>query len=70
MQKQRRRSASGNAEADQRLFFRYMDRVVPLVPKSEILKLLKSILVVQPGLCGTWSETPKSGFLTMRLIYG
>ena len=23
---------------------------------------------VQPGLCGTWSETPKTGFLTTRLI--
>ena len=23
---------------------------------------------VQPGLCGTWSETPKTRFLTMRLI--
>ena len=26
-------------------------------------------MVVQPGLCGTWSETPKTGFLTTRLIY-
>ena len=25
-------------------------------------------MVVQPGLCGTWSETPKTGFLTTRLI--
>ena len=25
-------------------------------------------MVVQPGLCGTWSETPKTGFLIMRLI--
>ena len=25
-------------------------------------------MVVEPGLCGTWSETPKRGFLTMRLI--
>ena len=23
----------------------------------------------QPGLCGTWSETPKAGFLTTRLIF-
>ena len=22
---------------------------------------------VQPGLCSTWSETPKTGFLTTRL---
>ena len=26
-------------------------------------------MVVQPGLCGTWSETPKTGFLRTRLIY-
>ena len=26
-------------------------------------------MVVQPGLCGTWSETLKTGFLTTRLIY-
>ena len=24
-------------------------------------------MAVQPGLCRTWSETPKTGFLTMRL---
>ena len=26
-------------------------------------------MVVQPGLCRTWSETPKTGFLRTRLIY-
>ena len=26
-------------------------------------------MVVQPGLCRTWSETPKTGFLTTRLIF-
>ena len=26
-------------------------------------------MIVQPGLCRTWSETPKTGFLTTRLIY-
>ena len=25
-------------------------------------------MAVQPGLCRTWSETPKTGFLTLRLI--
>ena len=24
-------------------------------------------MAVQPGLCRTWSETPKTGFLRMRL---
>ena len=27
-------------------------------------------MVVQPCLCGTWSETPKTGFLRTRLISG
>ena len=26
-------------------------------------------MVVEPGLCGTWSETLKTGFLTTRLIF-
>ena len=26
-------------------------------------------MAVQPGLCGTWSETLKPGFLRTRLIY-
>ena len=26
-------------------------------------------MVVQPGLCRTWSETTKTGFLMTRLIY-
>ena len=43
----------GDREADQRLCFRYLDSSIPLLPK--------------PGLCGTWSETSKIGFLTTRL---
>ena len=26
-------------------------------------------MAVQPGLCRTWSETPKTGFITTRLNY-
>ena len=58
----------GNREADQRLCFRYMDSAIPLLSKSEISSLYPSCVVVQSGLCGTWSETPKTGFLTKRLI--
>ena len=58
----------GNREADQRLCFRYSDSTIPLLPKSEIPSLQPSCVAVQPGLCGTWSETPKTGFLTTRLI--
>ena len=58
----------GNREADQRLCFRYIDSAIPPLPKSEISSLQPSSVAVQPGLCGTWSETPKTGFLTTRLI--
>ena len=57
----------GNRTTDQRLCFSYMDSTSPLLPKSEISSLQQSSVVVQPGLCGTWSETPKTGFLTTRL---
>ena len=59
----------GNHEADQRLCFCYIDMSFPLLPKSEISSLYPSSVAVQPGLCRTWSETPKTGFLTTRLNY-
>ena len=58
----------GNREANQRLCFRDTDSTIPLLPKYKISSLLPSSVAVQPGLCGTWSETPKTGFLTTRLI--
>ena len=58
----------GNREADQRLCFRFTDSTIPLLPKTEISILLPSSVTAQPGLCRTWSETPKTGFLTTRLI--
>ena len=58
----------GNREADQRLCFRYTDSTTLLLPKCEISSLKPSSVAVQPGLCQTWSETPKTGFLTTRLI--
>ena len=42
--------------------------VVQLVV-AEISSLQQFSVAVQPGLCLTWSETPKTGFLTTRLIY-
>ena len=57
----------GNREADQRLCFRYTDSTIHLLHKFEISSLWPSSVTVQPGLCRTWSETPKTGFLT-RLI--
>ena len=59
----------GNREADQRLCFRYTDNTIPLLPTSEISSLWPSSVAVQPGLCGTRSETPKTGFLRTRLEF-
>ena len=58
----------GNREADQRLCFRHTDSPIPLQAKSETSSLYPSSVTAQLGLCQTWSETPKTGFLTRRLI--
>ena len=58
----------GNREADQCLCFRYTDSTIHLLAKSKISSLLSSSVAVQPGLCRTWSETLKTGFLASRLI--
>ena len=58
----------GNREADQRLCFRYTDSTIPLLPKYKISRLSPFSVTAQPGLCRTRSETPKTGFLTTRLI--
>ena len=59
----------GNREADQRLCFRYLDSTIPLLPKSEMSSLFPYSVIAQPSLCRTRSETPKTGFLTTRLLY-
>ena len=51
-----------NCEADQRLCFRYMYSATSVLSKSEFSSLLSSSMVVQPGLCQTWSEPPKTVF--------
>ena len=47
----------GNREADHRLCFRYTDSTIPLLSKSKIFSLQPSSVLVQPGLCQTWSKT-------------
>ena len=59
----------GNREADQRLCFRYIDSKIPLFSIYEISSLWPSCVALQPGLCRTRSETPKTGFLTTRLSF-
>ena len=47
----------GDREADQRLCFRYWDSTFPLLLKSEISSFQLFSVLVQAGLCRTWSET-------------
>ena len=56
-----------NCEADQCLFFHYTYSSTPLLPISKISSFQPSSVLVQLGSCQTWSETPKTGFLTPRL---
>ena len=53
----------------QRLSFRYTDSTISLLSKSRISSLKPFSVLVQFGVCRTWSETPKTGFLAMLLIY-
>ena len=52
-----------NCKADQRLYFRYSDSTIPLLPKHEFSSFQPISVTVQLGLCRTWSETLKTGFL-------
>ena len=51
------------------LCFRYTDSTIPLLPKYEISSVRPSSVVVQPGLCRTWSETPKRPAFSQRGSY-
>ena len=48
---------------------RWLGSIIPLVSISEILSLHLASVAAQAGLCLTWSQTPKTGFLVTRLIY-
>ena len=45
-----------------------LDSILPLVSISELSSLYLASLAAQTGLCLTWSQTPKTGFLVTRLI--
>ena len=48
---------------------RRLDGIIPQVFISEISSLYLASVVEQAGLSLPWSQTPKTGFLAMRLIY-
>ena len=54
--------------ADKYLCFRYIDSTICLLSKSGNSCLQPSSVAVQPGLCQTRSETPKTCFLVKWLI--
>ena len=58
-----------NGAADQRICFHDIDGGIPLLPKSKISSLNVFSVVLQPGLCLTWPETPITGFLMTWLNY-
>ena len=62
MRKQDADQLRGDREADQRLCSHYKDSTNPLLPKYEISSLQPSSVAVQPGLCRTEPETPKTVF--------
>ena len=55
-----------NCTADQRICFRCSDRTIPLLPLPKISRFFFSY-TVQAGMCLTWSEIQKVGFLASRL---
>ena len=45
-----------------------LDSIIPQVSISEISSLYLASLAAQAGLCLTWLQTPKTGFLVTRLM--
>ena len=48
---------------------RYLDSIIPLLAIAEISRLKLASVAEHAGLCLTWSQTPKTGFLVTWLIY-
>ena len=67
-EQQIRRSACASAQSDQCLFVRCLYNIIPLVSISKISSLYLASVAAQAGLCLTWSQTLKTGFLVMGLI--
>ena len=44
-----------------------MDSTITFLPLPEISRFYASSVAAQAGLCQSWSEAPKTGFLTSRL---
>ena len=68
-EQQRHISACASSRSDQRLCFRCLDTIIPLVSISEISSLYLASVAAQAGLSLTWSQTPNTGFLVIVLVW-
>ena len=68
-EQQRRRSACASAQSDQRLCFRCLDSIIPILAIFKISRLQLVSVAEQAGLSLTWAKTPKTGFLVTWLLY-
>ena len=66
---QRRRSAAHPCSLISAFVVRCLDSIIPRVFISKISSLYLASVVAQAGLCLTWWQTPKIGFLVMRLVF-
>ena len=67
-EQQRCRSAGTSAQSDQAFVVHCLDSIIPLVFISKISSFYLASVAAQAGLCLTWLQTPKTGFLVMRFI--
>ena len=61
-EQQRRRSACGSAQSDQRLCFRWLDSIISLLSISKISSLYLASVAAQAGWSLPWSQTPEDRF--------
>ena len=66
-EQQRRRSAHPRSLLST-FIVRCLDSIIPLVSILAISCLYLASVAAQAGLCLTWSQTSKTGFLVTRLI--
>ena len=67
-EKQRRRSTAHSCSLISTFVVRCLYSIVPLVSISKISSLYLASVAAQTGLCLTWSQTLKTGFLVTGLI--
>ena len=60
--------SGSNCTADQGRCIRYTDSTISFLYKTKISSFQPASVTVQAGLCRTWLETLKTGFLVSRLI--